>query len=120
MRFIYRNRSLLLLVTFFLLLCIAEAHADSGIFSEVREKIIKVLNGLKGVIYIMGGFGLIAFSFAAVFGKISFKHLATISLSLLLVSSMGLFIQYFSNDEQDIGSKIKYGDFLNAFPPDNP
>lgn len=116
MKFIRQNMYILLYI-FLVILCLTtDAFAAGDIFAEVRKKVAHALNDLKGVVYIIGGLGLIAFSFAAVFGKISFKHLATISLSLLLVSSMGMFIHYFSGGDKVL-SEIEYGDFLKAFPP---
>ena len=53
--------------------------------------------------------GLIAFTFAAIFNKISFKHLANIALSLFLLSMMTPFIEYFT---QAPGAKLTYGSFL--------
>ena len=113
MKFLSKNKYLFLLVIFFVLCFVTDASAASEIFGKVRSVIVKALRDLKGIIFIVGGFGLIAFSFAAVFGKISFKHLATISFSLMLVSSISLFIQYFSGHDAIVG-ELGYGDFLHA------
>lgn len=113
MKFLIRNKFLLLWTIFFILCFVTEASADAGIFSKVRSKVIETLIDLRGIIYIIGGLGLIVFSFAAVFGKISFKHLATISFSLMLVSSISLFIRYFGGDDE-IVAELGYGDFLHT------
>ena len=73
--------------------------ADGNIFSTIAGKVNSTLLDLQKIIYIIGGFGLIAFAFAAIFGKISFRHLSYLSFSLFLVAAMGPFVRYFSGDD---------------------
>ena len=85
-------------------------QASQGIFKVMACKITTTLFDIRKIVYILGGFGLIAFTFAAIFNKISFKHLANIALSLFLLSMMTPFIEYFTSSD---GSKpLTYGYFL--------
>ena len=85
------------------------SRAGGNVFQHIACKATQTLGDLRGVIYVLGGFGLIAFAFAAIFGKISFKHLAQISASLFLVAMMSPFIEYFTGNGEHT---LKYGDFL--------
>ena len=80
-----------------------------NIFEKMACKITTTLFDIRKIIYILGGFGLIAFTFAAIFNKISFKHLANIALSLFLLSMITPFIEYFTQPE---GKHLRFGDFL--------
>lgn len=86
-----------------------QSEAGRGIFKTMACKITTTLFDIRKIVYILGGFGLIAFTFAAIFNKISFKHLANIALSLFLLSMMTPFIEYFT---QAPGAKLTYGSFL--------
>lgn len=112
--------SLLLLTLFFvcfnpgyaaadLLGCMSD-QASQGIFKVMACKITTTLFDIRKIVYILGGFGLIAFTFAAIFNKISFKHLANIVLSLFLLSMMTPFIEYFTS--ADGSTPLTYGYFL--------
>lgn len=70
-----------------------------GLFGTIACKITTSLYDIRKIVYIIGGLGLVAFTFAAIFNKISFKHLANIALSLFLLSMMTPFIEYFTQEE---------------------
>lgn len=70
-----------------------------GLFKTIACKITTSLYDIRKIVYIIGGLGLVAFTFAAIFNKISFKHLANIALSLFLLSMMTPFIEYFTQEE---------------------
>ena len=84
-------------------------EAKNGIFKMIACKVTTTLFDIRKIVYIIGGLGLVTFTFAAIFNKISFKHLANIALSLFLLSMMTPFIEYFTQAE---GGKLTYGDFL--------
>ena len=86
-----------------------QSEAGQGIFKTMACKITTTLFDIRKIVYILGGVGLIAFTFAAIFNKISFKHLANIALSLFLLSMVTPFIEYFT---QAPGAKLTYGSFL--------
>lgn len=86
--------------------------SDEGlsIFAKLACKAVTTLSDLRKIIYVLSGFGLIAFAFAAIFNKISFRHLANIGLSLFILSMLTPFIEYFT---QKPGVELKYGKYLN-------
>ena len=78
------------------------ADFDYSSGADVLDTIIRraahIVSGLKPIVYIFAGFGLIAFAWMAIFGKISWKWFANIAIGLFLVANMGLFIEYFVAD----------------------
>lgn len=87
--------------------------AAADIFGQVRTKVATTLRDLRMIIYVVGGIGLITFTFAAIFGKISFKHLANICFSLFLVSMMSPFVKFFSGSETAL-AELTYNNYLST------
>ena len=97
--------------------------AARDVFSKLTCKATHFLSDVRTLVYVIGGFGLVAFTFKAIFGKMDFKHLGQLGLSLFLLSMMVPFISYFTGDgggAVGIGqagynknsSSLIYGDFL--------
>lgn len=96
---------------------VAEANAApkrcagaEGVFEIIACKAITTLADLRTILYIIAGFGLIAFAWSAIFNKISWKHFAQICIALFLLSMMGTFIGYFGYDGDY--ESLKFGEYL--------
>jgi len=63
------------------------------------------------IAYIISGFGMVALAYAAIFGKMNWKHLANIGIGLFLLSMMTPFIEYFVYDGK---KELKFGKYLPA------
>ena len=87
------------------------AKAKDDIFKYIACKAMTTLADVRVIVYTLAGFGLIAFAFAAIFNKISWKHLANLCIALFILSMMTPFISYFT---QDNGAQISYGNYLPA------
>ena len=97
----------------FLAVCPQDVWAAEGsVFEKVRDKAASSLKDIKLVVYILAGFGLIGFSFMAIFNKISWKWFANIAISLFLLSVMGLFIDDFTGTSKH-STLLDYGNYLN-------
>ncbi|MFV0627067.1 MAG: TrbC/VirB2 family protein [Alphaproteobacteria bacterium] len=97
-------------------------QSTTNVFQTIACKIVTTLDDLRMIIYVIAGFGLIAFAFSAIFGKISWKHLAQIAFGLFLVSMMAPFISYFTGPgggyayyKMPYGDYLPYGDFTKDF-----
>ena len=86
-------------------------EAKDDIFKYIACKAMTTLADVRVIVYTLAGFGLIAFAFAAIFNKISWKHLANLCIALFILSMMTPFISYFT---QDNGTQISYGNYLPA------
>ena len=63
--------------------------------------------GLQNIAFCLGGFGIVMFTFLAICGKINFKHLGYIFISLFLLSGTGLFISYWTRGHADGLGQLK-------------
>ena len=98
----------------FLAVCPQDVWAAEGsVFEKVRDKAASSLKDIKLVVYILAGFGLIGFSFMAIFNKISWKWFANIAISLFLLSVMGLFIDDFTGTSKH-STLLDYGNYLSG------
>ncbi len=91
-----------LCICFSMFFCV-NAYAD--IFDSLSGKASIFAQHLRNLAYVISGFGIIMFTFMAIFGKISFKHLGYISISLFILSAMGALIDYVATNDR---SKLKY------------
>lgn len=72
----------------------AEGEAWTTAFSKVLE----VFQNARRMIFIIGGFGLIALAFFAIFGKIRWNWFAALCVGLGIVAIAGLIIDYVTID----------------------
>ena len=72
----------------------AFAGEENEIFDQLAARAAGVGVGLRNSGYIIAGFGLIVFSFMAIFNKISWKTLAYIMLSCFILSVMFWVVTY--------------------------
>lgn len=64
------------------------------VFHSLAVKTGMFAEGLRNLAYAISGFGIIMFTFLAICGKINFKHLGYIMISLFFLSGMGALITY--------------------------
>ena len=74
----------------------ADAASGDAIWDKLAGKASTIGVGLQKSGFIIGGIGLIFFSFMAIFNKISWKNLAYIMLSCFVLSAMVALVNYFS------------------------
>lgn len=93
-----------------------EFSNSTDIFKTMTKRAMRILVGLKPIVYTFAGFGLIGFAWMAIFNKISWKWFSNIAISLFLVANMGRFIEYFVypdiNGEVQ-AQKLAFGDYLS-------
>lgn len=64
------------------------------LFKTLSSKTVTFAKGLQEVAFVLGGFGVVMFTFLAICGKINFKHLGYIMICLFFLSGTGLMISY--------------------------
>jgi len=98
-----KNKIILLAM---LLLVFTVCCCDS-VWAANAPNVLKTLGGrtqtfarqLRSFAFIISGFGIIMFTWAAIFGKINFRHLGYIMISLFFLSGVGLFISYMTGGD---------------------
>ena len=92
------KKSLFIWVFFCLFFSMSDAFAiGDEIFDSLAKKAKIVGDGLGQTGFFIAGFGLIVFSFMALFNKISWKTLAYIMLSTFILSVMTMIIDFVSD-----------------------
>ena len=87
------------------------SEVEGNIFLLIACKAMITLADLRVIAYIISGFGMVALAYAAIFGKMSFKHLANIGIGLFLLSMMTPFIEYFTTGKD---GTLRFGKYLPA------
>lgn len=78
--------------------------SGGDIFQFLADRAINFTIGLRNVAFCLAGFGIIMFTFLAISGKINFKHLGYIFISLFMLSGVGLFISYWTGGSAGLGA----------------
>ena len=87
------------------------AGCSGDVFQQIQCKVLQFLSNLRTLAYVLAGFGLIMFAYAAIFNKVNWKHLSSIGMGLFLLAMMGPFIEYFSGNSS-VTTALGYGNFM--------
>ena len=68
--------------------------AETAAWTTAFNKVLEVFQNARRMIFIIGGFGLIALAFFAIFGKIKWNWFAALCVGLGIVAIAGLIIDY--------------------------
>mgnify|MGYP000669276756 CR=1 FL=1 len=91
-------------------MCSAD-EIGGNVFLSIACKATTTLADLRVIAYIISGFGMVALAYAAIFGKMNWKHLANIGIGLFLLSMMTPFIEYFTTGKDNT---LRFGKYLPA------
>ena len=94
-----------------------DAMAADGVFETIRNRTTKFARELRVLAYVISCFGIIMFTFLAISGKINFKHLSYIFISLCMLSATGGIVDYFSGDYPKLASSENLNDTFTAQAP---
>ncbi len=114
MKFLKNNICTILAMTFiFSVAMIGDASAASSVFDTAISKLSKLFKDTKSVLFVIGGFGLVALAFQAIFGKLKWAWFAALALGLAVVAAAGKVVDYAvsSNDGGTVTS-TNYDDSL--------
>lgn len=89
-----QNKKVFMLCLQCFLLCVISCNAEANVFGTFSGRALNFAIGLRGFAFVLSGFGIIMFTWMAIFGKINFKHLGYIYICLFMLSGVGLLINY--------------------------
>ncbi len=92
-----------LLVSFFVLLNISPSYAqeNTGLFGELIAKGVEIFNGMRDIIYIVSGLGIIAVSIGGFFGNLNWKWLSAIIIGLMVIGLTGGIITFLTGQSPE-------------------
>jgi hypothetical protein len=109
MKFLKKNVLSILAMTFlFTIVTLGDASAAT-VFATARDKLVELFRNAKMVVFVIGGFGLIALAFQAIFGKIKWAWFAALAFGLAVVAAAGAIVNYAANTKT---STAKFSDTL--------
>lgn len=94
MQFIKKNIWTMVAMVFVVTVAmIGDACADD-VMGLALTKTRNVFEKVKSIIFVLGGFGLVAVAFLAIFGKINWKWFAGLAVGLAILAAANAVVQY--------------------------
>ena len=107
MKFLKSNILSILSMTFiFSVAMLGDASAET-VFGTAAVKLVDLFKNAKMIIFIIGGFGLVALAFQAIFGKIKWAWFAALAFGLAVVAAAGAIINYAANTNNAVGASFQ-------------
>ena len=107
---IFKNNicTILTLVLIFSIVMIGDASAaeTKDVFSTVGTKLSNLFKKSKFVLFLIGGFGLIALAFQAIFGKLKWAWFAALAFGLAVVAAAGGIVGYAVNNNGEVSTNM--------------
>lgn len=73
--------------------------AQTGLFSELTAKGIEIFQGMRDIIYVVAGFGIIGVAIGGFFGNINWKWLGAIVIGLMVIGLTGGILTYIGGSD---------------------
>lgn len=87
------------------------SEAQAALFSQLTESGSTIFEGMRGIIYAVAGFGIVAIAIGGFFGNLNWKWLSAIIIGLMVIAMMAGILSYMT--ESDIKeNSIKITDSL--------
>lgn len=99
MKFLKNNMLSILSMTM-LFSAVMLGDASASVFDTAAGKLVDLFTNAKMVIFVIGGFGLIALAFQAIFGKVKWAWFAALAFGLAVVAAAAAIINYAANTNQ--------------------
>lgn len=84
----------------------AAAANKASVFGTAVSKMADLFTNAKMVIFVIGGFGLVALAFQAIFGKVKWPWFAALAFGLAVVAAAGAIVNYAANTNSAVGDQF--------------
>ena len=79
---------------------------NANVFGNAKKKLADLFRNAKTVLFVIGGFGLIALAFQAIFGKVKWPWFAALAFGLAVVAAAGSIVNYATDDTAVSGGNV--------------
>ena len=93
-------------------LCVAGSAFATDIFETASNKMGQLFVNVRMIVFIMGGFALVGFAIAAIFGKLEWKKVAILAVGLALLAVAQQVVQYAISKNANIDTTADYKNAL--------
>ena len=88
------TKALLMIALFGIVLMATSAFAEEGLFGQAQSTLAQVFKNVRIIVFILGGFALVGFAIAAIFGKLDWKKVAILAVGLALLAVADQVVKY--------------------------
>jgi len=74
------------------------AFAAGDVMDSATNKITKVFESVKKIVFVLGGFGLVGLAVGAIFGAVKWKWFASLAVGLAILAAAGAIVNYVAGD----------------------
>ena len=96
-------------------LCFAGSAFATDIFRTASDKMGQLFVNVRMIVFIMGGFALVGFAIAAIFGKLEWKKVAILAVGLALLAVAQQVVQYAISKDASIDATADYKSALQEY-----
>ncbi len=97
MNFLKKNIWTFCLMLAFCSVALVSNASAATVFDTAMSKGSDTFQAVKSLIFLVGGFGLVALAFFAVFGKLKWTWFASLAVGLAILAAAGAIIDYATN-----------------------
>ena len=77
---------------------LADSANAGSLMGLAADKAITMFRHVKGIIFVVGGFGLVGIAFQAIFGKVKWSWFAGLAVGLAILAAAGAIVNYATGD----------------------
>ena len=86
-------------VIMFLLISLIAPTDSYALFEELTDKGIEIFTGMREIIYVVAGFGIIGIAVGGFFGNLNWKWLGAVIIGLVVIAVTAAFINYVAGED---------------------
>lgn len=94
MQFIKKNIWTMVAMVFVVTVALMGDACADDVMGLALTKTRNVFEKVKSIVFVLGGFGLVAVAFAAIFGKVNWKWFAGLAVGLAVLAAANAVVQY--------------------------
>ena len=110
MNFLKNNIFIILAFALMFALSFVDMASADDVMSHAKTKAVDVFKAVKIIVFVIGGFGLIALAFQAIFGKVKWAWFAGLAFGLAILAAAGSIVNYATGATADDDSEIDLDD----------